>query len=96
MMMKEAAMLATIVTEFEPMMVIVENCALIAKARAAVRLYPQLAKTQNLTIDGEDSYQQANLSSTNQVKQTLIELWRASKLKSDHQLLVYRFCMDTP
>jgi hypothetical protein len=96
MMMKKAAMLATIVTEFEPMMVIVENCALIAKARAAVRLYPQLAKTQNLTIDGEDSYQQANLSSTNQVKQTLIELWRASKLKSDHQLLVYRFCMDTP
>jgi hypothetical protein len=95
-MMTEVTMLSTILTAFESLMVIVKNCALIAKAKAAIRLYPQVAETQNITIDDEDSYQQANLSSTSRVKQLLLRLWKDSKLTEDNQLLVYQFCVDTP
>lgn len=95
-MMTEVTMLSTILVGFESLMVIVENCALIAKAKAAIRLYPQVGETQNITIDKEDSYQQANLSSTSRVKRLLVKLWKDSKLTEDNQLLVYQFCMDTP
>lgn len=95
-MMTEAATLTTILAKFESFMVIVENCALIAKAKAAIRRYPQLAKTQNITIDEDDAYQQANKASTIRVKQTIISFWKGSRLTEDDQLLVYRFCMDTP
>jgi hypothetical protein len=95
-MMTEATMIATILADFESLMVIIENCALIAKAKAAIRLSPQLAETQRTTIDEGDSYQQANLSSTSRVKQVLIDIWKSSKLTEDYQILVYQFCMDTP
>lgn len=95
-MMTEEAMGATKPTNFESLMNIIENCAVIAKAKAAIRLNPQLAETQRITLDEGDSYQQANLSSTSRVKELLIDLWKNGKLTKDNQMLVYQFCMDIP
>lgn len=95
-MILEPDILATILVNFVAFMDIVTDSAIIAKVKAAMRQRPDLAKDHTIKIDKSDSYQQANIASTKQVKQTLLKMWMGRKFSDEQRSLVYRFIMDTP
>jgi Rap/ran-GAP/Domain of unknown function (DUF3384)/Tuberin len=80
---------------------IVENCCVVARAKAVLRRDPSVAEQNTVEVDErkrleQERHERANLAATSRVKQSLVVLWKERSLSEDDKYLVYRFIMATP
>lgn len=95
-MLLEPDIQGPILTNIPAFLTILDNCALVARAKSIIRLHPRFAEQEKVDVDEQDPYQRANLVATNRVKQSLLTLWKGGRLGDEDQYSIYRFIVETP